>query len=114
MKRFFPVAASGNVSNIKLNVKEDSVRVTWDLPRCSSNIKEIKVQYRKSGLCDWKWELVVKSYRKEATIAGLETPGEFEVRVVVVDINGNQHITDAGTAKIGNNLHWCTSNGCLK
>ena len=85
-------------------MKDSAERVTWDLPRCSSSIKEIKVQCRN-----------VKSSRKEVTMSGLETPGEIKVWVVVVDIKGNQHITKTlGTVQIGNNLQWCNSKGYIK
>ena len=99
-----------------LKVQENAIRVTWKLPQCSSNIKEIKVQSRKVGQCNWKLGPVVKSSNKEATIKGLEIPGKFEVRVVVVDINGNQHISNTSvTEEIGKNSHWCNfRDGCLK
>ena len=86
------VVASGNVENVQVTVKDDSIKVTWQLPQCKGNIGEIKVQYKKRGQSNWQWELKAPaSSDKEITIKGLDKGAEYEVRVVVVDINGTTH-----------------------
>ena len=83
---------SGSVKVANVYIKEDSIRVTWQLPECSGNIREIKVQYRKTGQSTWPWELKVPSTSdKEITIKGIEKGVEYEVRVVVIDTNGLAH-----------------------
>ena len=77
-----------------MHVKDNTIRVTWQLPQCSGNIREIKVQYRKKGQSKWQWELIVATIADtEITINGLENGVEYEVRVVVVDTNGVTHET---------------------
>ena len=84
--------ASGSVENVQLSVKDSAIKVTWQLPQCKGNIGEIKVQYRKKGQSSWQWELTTPaSSDKEVTIKGLDKGAEYEVRVVVVDINGTTH-----------------------
>ena len=80
--------ASGPVTNVIMHVKDNTIRVTWQLPQCSGNIREIKVQYRKRGHKKWKWELKADTIADtEVIITGLEKGVEYEVRVVVVDTN---------------------------
>ena len=75
-----------------MHVKDSTIRVTWQLPQCSGNIREIKVQYRKRGQSKWQWELkAVTIADTEVIITGLEKGVEYEVRVVVVDTNGETH-----------------------
>ena len=75
-----------------MHVKDNTIRVTWQLPQCSGNIREIKVQYRKSGQSKWQWELKAATIAgTEVIITGLEKGVEYEVRVVVVDTNGEVH-----------------------
>ena len=95
--------APGNVTNINLSVSENTIRVTWDLPQCRGNIKEMKVQYRKKGESNWGMRSpTVTATDKEFIINGLDNGVEYEVRIVVVDISGKEHMTQAsGTAKIG-------------
>ena len=95
--------ASGTVNNISLSANDNSIKVTWDLPQCKGNIKEIKVQYRKKGESNWGVRSIVAATSvKEATIKGLDKGFAYEVRVVVVDIGGREHMAKAlGTAKIG-------------
>ena len=84
--------ASGRVNNVIMHVKESAIRVTWELPQCSGNIREIKVQYRKKGQTNWQWELKAATIADtEMTITGLEKGVEYEVRVVVVDTNGKAY-----------------------
>ena len=73
-------------------VTDSTIRVTWQLPQCSGNIREIKVQYRKRGQSKWQWELKAATIADTAVIiTGLEKGVEYEVRVVVVDTNGETH-----------------------
>ena len=97
------IPAPGSVSNVKLSVKDDTIRVTWDLPQCIASIKEIKVQYRKTGQSGWPSEVkVANPSDKELTIKGLEKDVDYEVQVVVVDIGGREHKTNvSGAVKIG-------------
>ena len=75
-----------------MHVKDSTIRVTWQLPQCSGNIREIKVQYRKKGQSKWQWELKAETITDtEAIINGLEKGVEYEVRVVVVDTNGETY-----------------------
>ena len=75
-----------------MHVKDSTIRVTWQLPQCSGNIREIKVQYRKRGQSKWQWELKAATIADtEVIITGLEKGVEYEVRVVVVDTNGEIH-----------------------
>ena len=84
--------ATGPVKNVIMHVKESTVRVTWQLPQCSGNIREIKVQYRKKGQSKWQWELKAATIADtEVIITGLEKGVEYEVRVVVVDTNGETY-----------------------
>ena len=86
--------ASGGVNNVIMHIKESAIRVTWQLPQCSGNIREIKVQYRKKGQINWQWELKAATIADtEMTIIGLGKGVEYEVRVVVVDTNGMTHET---------------------
>ena len=72
-----------------MHVKDSTIRVTWQLPQCIGNIREIKVQYRKKGQSKWKWEVKAAAIADtEVIITGLEKGVEYEVRVVVVDTNG--------------------------
>ena len=96
--------ASGGVNNVIMHVKESAIRVTWQLPQCSGNIREIKIQYRKKGQITWQWELKAATIADtEMTITGLEKGMEYEVRVVVVDTNGKAYemigITAANAGK---------------
>ena len=102
VKLLFQIA-SGNVTNIKLTVTDNSIKVAWDLPGCSANIREIKVQYRKKGQVTWPLQVNTASPSdKEITIKGLENGVEYEVRVVAVDIGGREHKMEApGAVKIG-------------
>ena len=95
--------APGNVTNINLRVNKNTIRATWDLPQCKENIKEMKVQYRKKGESNWGMRSsTVTATDKEFIINCLENGVEYEVRIVVVDIIGKEHMTQAsGTAKIG-------------
>jgi len=97
------VKPPGNVTNINLRVNKNTIRVTWDLPQCKGNIKEVKVQYRKKGECNWGMRSsTVTTTDKEFIINGLDNGVEYEVRIVVVDISGKEHMMQAsGTAKIG-------------
>ena len=97
------IAASGKVENVQLSAKDDSIKVTWQLPQCKGNIREIKVQYRKRGQSSWQWEVKAPaSSDKEITIKGLDKGAEYEVRVVVVDIQGTTHeMTGAKVARTG-------------
>ena len=75
-----------------MHVKDSSIRVTWQLPQCSGNIREIKVQYRKKGQSKWQWELKAATIADtEVIITGLEKGVEYEVRVVVLDTSGETH-----------------------
>ena len=75
-----------------MHVKDSAIRVTWQLPQCSGNIREIKVQYRKKGQSNWQWEVKAAAIADtEVIITGLEKGVEYEVRVVVVDTNGETH-----------------------
>ena len=77
-----------------MHVKDNTIRVTWQLPQCSGNLREIKVQYRKKGQSNWQWELRAATIADtEITMNGLENGVEYEVRVVVVDKNGVTHET---------------------
>ena len=97
------VLAPGNVANINLSVKKNTIRVTWDLLQCTANIKEMKVQYRKKGESNWAMRSsTVTSTAKEFIINDLDNGVDYEVRIVVVDISGKEHMAQAsGTAKIG-------------
>ena len=101
------IAASGKVENVQLSVKDDSIKVTWQLPQCKGNIGEIKVQYRKKGQSSWQWEVKTPtSSDKEITIKGLDKGSEYEVRVVVIDIKGTVHeMTGAKVARTGTYFH---------
>ena len=84
-----------------MKVKGSTIRVTWQLPQCSGNIREIKVQYRKKGQSKWQWELKALTIAgTEVIITGLEKGVEYEVRVVVVDTNGKAHEMAEKTAAI--------------
>ena len=84
--------ASGPVKNVIMHVKDSTIRVTWQLTQCSGNIREVKVQYRKKGQSEWQWELKAATVADtEVIITGLEKGVEYEVRVVVVDTNGETH-----------------------
>ena len=84
--------ASGPVINVIMHVKDSTIRATWQLPQCSGNIREIKVQYRKKGQNKWQWELKAATIADtDVIITGLEKGVEYEVRVVVVDTNGKTH-----------------------
>ena len=63
----------------------------------------MKVQYRKRGEIKWGTGLIAATNTdKELTIKGLDNGVEYEVRVIVVDISGKEHMTQAsGTARIG-------------
>ena len=62
------------------------------MPQCSGNIREIKVQYRKRGQIKWQWELKAGTIADtDVIITGLEKGVEYEVRVVVLDTNGETH-----------------------
>ena len=75
-----------------MHVKDSTIRVTWQLPQCSANIREIKVQYRKKGLSKWQWEVKASTIADtEVIITGLEKGVEYEVRGVVVDTNGETY-----------------------
>ena len=75
-----------------MHVRDSAIRVKWQLPQCSGNIREIKLQYRKKGQIKWQWELRAATIADtEVIIAGLEKGVEYEVRVVVVDTNGEVH-----------------------
>ena len=88
-----------------MHVKDSTVRVTWQLPQCSGNIREIKVQYRKRGQSKWQWELKAATIADtEIIITGLEKGVEYEVRVVVVDTNGETHEMAEKTAAIDGNF----------
>jgi len=88
----FKIKPSGKVENVRVNVKDDTIKVTWQLPQCKGNIREIKVQYRKEGQTSWQKELrTPASSDKEITIKGLDKGAKYEVRVVVIDINGTTH-----------------------
>jgi len=97
------VKSPGNVANINLSVKKNTIRVTWDLLQCTANIKEMKVQYRKKGESNWAMRSsTVTSTAKEFIINDLDNGVDYEVRIVVVDISGKEHMAQAsGTAKIG-------------
>ena len=93
------IIATGGVNTAIMHVKDNTIRVTWQLPQCSGNIREIKVQYRKKGQSNWQWELKVATKADtEITINGLEKGVEYEARVVVVDINGVTHEVIGRTA----------------
>ena len=96
-------AAPGTVENITLTTKDNTITVSWDLPQCSTNIAVIRVQYKKKAQITWGWEIQTKTASDVTiTLTGLETGVEYEVRVIVVDINGKQHmINAASTAKTG-------------
>ena len=75
-----------------MHVKDSTIRVTWQLPQCSGNIREVKVQYRKRGRSEWQRELKAATVANtEVIITGLEKGVEYELRVVVVDTNGETH-----------------------
>ena len=75
-----------------MHVKDSTIRVTWKLPQCNGNIREIIVQYRNKGHSKWQWELRAATIADtEVIITGLEKGVEYEVRVVVVDTNGETH-----------------------
>ena len=75
-----------------MHVNDSTIRVTWQLPQCSGNIREIKVQYRKKGQSEWQWELKGGTISDtEVIITGLKKGVEYEVRVVVVDTNGETY-----------------------
>ena len=100
------IPAPGSVSNVKLSVKDDTIRVTWDLPQCIASIKEIKVQYRKTGQSGWPSEVkVANPSDKELTIKGLEKEVDYEVQVVVYDNNGTPYTMKAAEiAKTGKSI----------
>ena len=95
--------ATGNVTDINLSVNENTITGAWNPPQCKGNIKEMKVQYRRRGKSKWGTGLITATNTdKELTIKCLDNGVEYEVRVIVVDINGREHMTQAsGTAKIG-------------
>ena len=75
-----------------MHVRDSAIRVTWQLPQCIGNIREVKVQYRKKGQSKWKWEVKAAAIADtEVIITGLEKGVEYEVRVVVVDTNGETY-----------------------
>ena len=75
--------------------------MTWSLPKCDTNIKQIKVEYRKKGETSWLTKTAA-SWDTEVTVYRLQNEAEYEVRVVVVDINGQEHVANAiRTAKTG-------------
>ena len=93
--------ASGPVKNVIMHVKDSTIRVTWQLPQCSGNIREIIVQCRKKGQSKWQWEVkATKKADTEVIINGLDKGMEYEVRVVVVDTNGETHEMVGKTAAI--------------
>ena len=62
------------------------------MPQCSGNIREIKVQYRKRGQSKWQWEVKAATIADtDVIITGLEKGVEYELRVVVLDTNGETH-----------------------
>ena len=98
-----------------MHLEDSAIRVTWQLPQCSGNIREIKVQYRKKGQSSWQWELKAATIADtEITITGLEKGVEYEARVVVVDINGVTHEMIGGKAtKPGKYSPQCQNNMLL-
>ena len=75
-----------------MHVKDSTIRVTWQLPQCRGNIRELKVQYRKKGQSKWQWEVKAAAIADtEVIITGLEKGVEYVLRVVVVDTNGETH-----------------------
>ena len=74
-----------------LEAKDATIRVTWKLPQCSRNIRQITVQYRKDGETNWPNEVKAAASSTEVLIENLEKGVEYEVRVVVVDTAGNTH-----------------------
>ena len=98
--------ASGPVTNVIMHVTDSTIRVTWQLPQCIGNIREIKVQYRKKGQSKWQWEVKAATIADtEVIITGLEKGVEYEVRVVVLDTNGKTHEMVEKTAAIDGNFH---------
>ena len=63
----------------------------------------MKVQYRKKGESNWRvGSTTTITTDKTMTIKDLDKGFEYEVRIVVVDISGREHLTQAtGTANIG-------------
>ena len=82
------------MEEIKAEVKDTTIEVTWKLPVCSKNIKEIKVDYRKKGETNWISKTANPTDTK-MTISGLDKDTEYEVQVVAVDINGISHTQQA-------------------
>ena len=96
--------ASGRVKNVIMHVKDNTIRVTWQLPQCSGNIREILVQYREKGQSSWQWDIKAATIADtEVIITGLEKGVKYEVRVVVVDTNGETHEMVEKTAEIDGN-----------
>ena len=100
------IVALGPVTDITLTVKDDTIRVTWNLPQCASSINEIKIQYRKRTQSGWPYEEKAASPSdKEVTIKGLEKGVEYEVQVVVFYSSGRSFPKQAATiAKIGKSI----------
>ena len=75
-----------------MHVRDSAIRVKWQLPQCSGNIREIKVQYRKKGHSKWQCALKAATITDtEVIITGLEKGVVYEVRVVVLDTSGETH-----------------------
>ena len=77
-----------------MKVDQNVIEVTWTLPTCNGNIRQIRVEYRKKGETKWQAKTANPTDTK-MTITGLEKDSEYEVRAVTVDINGQEHIAKA-------------------
>ena len=80
------------------------------MPQCINNIKEIKVQYKKTSESTWRTEpKTPKPTDTQITITGLDKDAEYEVRLVVVDVGGKSHMTQgADIARTGMSAYECT------
>ena len=87
------VAAPGSVQKYTLSPKDDTIKVTWTFSQnqCISNIRAIKVEYKKKSDNTWVTAFTVTNSDKEVIIKGLEKGVQYEVRVVVVDVNGKEY-----------------------
>ena len=74
-----------------MKVVQTTIEVTWALPTCSGNLRQIRVEYKKEGEANWQSK-IVKSSDTKMTLTGLAKDAEYDVRVVTVDLNGQEHV----------------------
>ena len=73
----------------------------WALPACKANIKKIRIDYRGKGDKFWHSITVTTITERQLTISHLEAGNKFEVRVVIVDINGTEYFPNKQTGVTG-------------